>query len=273
MAKTLRRTGRRTRPVGARRFGKKRQTALSVYATKGQYSRVPRSYFSGFPNQFNITLKANYFERTTLSTATYERYFPIHGPFIKTGATFNAVAGGFFPLLSIYQRCTLLTCKVRMRIVPEQYPQSQTDIETGTMRFCSNVWTQSQAVDASTTGIVNFDEYRTSQGSHYYDALPYPQTPAVIDDTQSVDIIKFIGGQRLDHVQSTYFSQGATTWVARTPNNANTLNMPAYAFAIARSTAANLNVRIMVEMEFGCEFTNVRPLEQLPAALEPWTIS
>ena len=58
-----------------------------------------------------------------------------------------------------------------------------------------------------------------------------------------------------------------------TPASASTFNMPAFVFAMQRNTATTGQLRIYYEADFSCEFTNVRPLEQVPSAMKLFAVA
>lgn len=271
-------TGRRPYAKRTSGFKRKKQTSnnktMSLFATASQASRIPRSYFSSFPNQFRINLKANFTENVNITTLLYERTFDLHVPGIKTGGSLpTCLAGGLLPLMYIYQRVQVLKVKFRVRIENLGFAIGTLTYGENAYQYSSVIWTQKQANDAVTAGVTSFDEYRTSVGSHYKTMCPAPGAPNFIEDTQSVDVVNFLGGDRLDHSQSSYFSNGPSNFLLQTPASASTYNMPAFVFAMQRNTATTGQLRIYYEADFSCEFTNVRPLEQVPSAMKLFAVA
>lgn len=274
-----RKTGRRGNWNRNRRVVAKAKS-MAVYATGAQASRVPRNYFSFLPNQFRIRLKTDYSADLNIAAnqSNARFYYPLAAPIISQsgGATVRA-AGGLLPLLYLYQRCYVKKAEIRMTI-ENMNPTPAVDVGTPgieilttSVRAVTSIMTDKQAADLVATGAITFDELRTTPGARNYFAQPFPAANYAFTDSQSVDIDKFVGGASLDHAQSTFASEGISTFTLQVPNAANRQNLPAYFFILERLQAAVVvRYRMTLQITYDCEFSNVRPLEQTSGSLFPW---
>lgn len=269
--KSLRPTGRK--PYQKRVFAKSRRTA--VYATARQYSVVPRTYFSGFPNQFRITLRCDTTQGLNIAnSATGGAYsFPLCVPRLANGTSVNNVAGGLLPLMYIYQRCLVMKAKVTARFYNTYASSIAPDLSTTSYQISTCILTEKQANDFIVTNAVTYDEVLNVQGARDLVINPFPGVQSAWD-TKSVDVQKFIGGNLQDHVQSITATEGGSNFNLVIPSSSSTQNLPTYFVMLKRqSGSTSTYIRMTLIVEFDCLFTNVRPLEQMANELKPWAIA
>lgn len=278
MTKKLRPTGRK--PYTKRVLGKftkaKRSNAV-VYANRRQYSAVPRSFYGGFPNQFRIRLSANLVGSivTLGSTAPNTKFrYDLSAPIIPNGTPSSNVAGGFLPLLYIYQRCYVKKVNLKLRFENLNNAPSSSILLDTECHIASAILTQKQATDLIGAGGVTLDEIRLVPTAKFSTVAPFPSSNNIADHSHSVDVLSFIGQPALDHTQASFATESGSNFILNTPNGASAANLPSLFFILERNTttSSTLFYRVTLTMEFDCEFTNVRPLEQLAGQLLPWSV-